>query len=298
MRDNLPTDRPDVENPDTGPDGGAAHASARSVRISEVVVSGKRLRVAVWPGDPVHVPLLLFNGIGARLELLAPFVDALGSAAETITFDIPGAGESPPPLLPYRLWMLARLTSHLLDVLGYERVDVLGISWGGTIAQQFAFQCSSRCRKLILAATTQGILMVPGSLQALLKLAGPRRHNDPAYLKENFGKMYGGAARVNPELFEQVAPLVGPANKRGYLFQQLALAGWTSLPWLPFLRQPTLVLAGDDDPLVPVINARLMASLIPEARLHVLHDGHFFLISSAAECAAVVREFLNSEGAS
>jgi pimeloyl-ACP methyl ester carboxylesterase len=59
-----------------------------------------------------------------------------------------------------------------------------------------------------------------------------------------------------------------------------------------------LVLAGDDDPLVPVINAKLMASLIPEARLHVLHDGHFFLISSAAEYTAVVREFLNSEEAS
>jgi len=112
--------------------------------------------VSRWPGNPAHVPLLLFNGIGARLELLAPFVDALGGAAETITFDIPGAGESPPPLLPYRLWMLARLTSRLLDVLGYERVDVMGISWGGTIAQQFALQCSARCRRLILAATTQG----------------------------------------------------------------------------------------------------------------------------------------------
>ncbi len=148
-----------------------------------------------WPGNPAHVPLLLFNGIGARLELLAPFVDALGGAAETITFDIPGAGESPPPLLPNRLWMLARLTSRLLDVLGYERVDVMGISWGGTIAQQFALQCSARCRRLILAATTQGMLMVPGSLQALFKMAGPHRHNDPAYLKENFGTMYGGAAR-------------------------------------------------------------------------------------------------------
>jgi len=92
MRNNVPTDRPEAENPDAGPDGFAARASAR-------------------PDDPAHVPLLLFNEIGARLELLAPFVDALGGAAETITFDIPGAGESPPPLLPYRLWMLARLTS-------------------------------------------------------------------------------------------------------------------------------------------------------------------------------------------
>src|SRR6266404_8961813 len=103
MHNNSPTVRPGAENLDTGPDGFAARASARAVRICEVMVGGQRLRVAVCPGDPAHVPLLLFNGIGARLELLAPFVEALGGAAETIAFDLPGAGESPQPLLPYRL---------------------------------------------------------------------------------------------------------------------------------------------------------------------------------------------------
>jgi hypothetical protein len=101
---NLSTDRPGTENLDAGPDGGAARTSVRAERISVVMVGGQRLRVAVgWQSGACA--LLLFNGIGARLELLAPFVDALGGGAGTITFYIPGAGESPPPLLPYRLWM-------------------------------------------------------------------------------------------------------------------------------------------------------------------------------------------------
>jgi poly(3-hydroxyoctanoate) depolymerase len=83
-------------------------------------------------------------------------------------------------------------------------------------------------------------------------------------------------------------------SRRGYLYQQLALLGWTSVPWLPLLRQKTLVLAGDDDPVVPVVNARILASLIRRAKLQIFNDGHLFLISSADEAAKAVREFLDS----
>src|SRR5262245_3763753 len=67
--------------------------------------------------------------------------------------------------------------------------------------------------------------------------------------------------------------------------------GWTSLPWLHLLLQPTLVMAGDDDPLVPLANGRILASLIPNARLATIDDGHLFLITSACQSAEIISEF-------
>ena len=74
----------------------------------------------------------------------------------------------------------------------------------------------------------------------------------------------------------------------GYLYQLTAAAGWTRLPFLPVIRQPALVVAGDDDPIIPLANARLMNLLIPRSRLHIYHGGHLDLATEAAELALVV----------
>lgn len=261
--------------------------SRREVRIREIRVLGVTLRVALWPGTPGGTPLLLFNGIGASFELLAPFVDEMGGT-EVIAFDVPGTGGSQTAPVPYRLWMLAVLTGRLLDELGLDRVDVLGVSWGGTIAQQFAAQNPRRCRRLVLAATTAGMLMVPPPPSILLKFATPRRYNDAQYRSSIAGEIYGGKARTDGD----VAHLFRRTRWTGYVMQQLALAGWTSVPWLPLVRQPTLVLAGVDDPVIPTANARLLGRLIPNSRVHLVDDGHLFLISSAEVVGPVVREFL------
>ena len=268
----------------------AAAGAPRPVQISELEVLGTRLRVAVWPGKRSQPPLLMFNGIGASLELLAPFADALVDV-EAIAFDVPGTGGSPNSPLPYRLWMLALLASRLLTRLGVTEVDVLGVSWGGALAQQFALQNPRRCRRLVLAATSQGVLMWPGKLSVLAKFVTPRRHNDAAYRDAIGGEIYGGKARGQRGLLAAARR----TTPRGYLMQQLAIAGWTSLPWLALLRQPTLVMAGDDDPVIPLVNARLMARLIRRSRLRVFADGHLFLLSDATEAGRCVREFLSDE---
>jgi pimeloyl-ACP methyl ester carboxylesterase len=85
---------------------------------------------------------------------------------------------------------------------------------------------------------------------------------------------------------------VGPP--RGYLYQLTAGAAWTSLPFLSWLRQPTLIVAGNDDPLIPLVNARLMRLLIPDSRLHVYPGGHLGLVTEAAELAPVVDGFLGA----
>ena len=268
--------------------------SGRTMEIRQVDVYGSTVRVAIWPGDREKTPLLMFNGIGASLELLVPFADALGDI-ETIAFDVPGTGESSQPLMPYRLWMLSMLASRMLRKLGYDNVDVLGVSWGGAFAQQFALQNPKRCRRLVLAATAQGFLMMPGKLSVLAKFFTPRRFNDPEHLSAIAGEIYGGQARDGKVSIQEFRR----TSKLGYLMQQMALLGWTSVPWLPLLPQPTLVMAGDDDPVIPLLNAKLMAGLIRNSRLYVFHDGHLFLISNAIEAGRVVRDFLTApEGTS
>jgi poly(3-hydroxyalkanoate) depolymerase len=245
----------------------------------------------VRAGDPSRPPLLLFNGIGANIELVEPFVNAL-PGPEAIVFDVPGVGGSPVPALPYRPSTIARLAARLLDQLGHERVDVLGVSWGGALAQQFAFQHAARCRRLVLAATSPGHLMVPGRLGVLLRMASPRRYKDADYMGRIAGDLYGGTLRRSPELAREHLRHVRWSSDYGYYLQLLAGVGWTSLPWLALLRQPTLVMSGADDPLVPMANARILARLIPYARLVSVEDGHLFLVTSARESARIVAEFL------
>jgi poly(3-hydroxyalkanoate) depolymerase len=258
-----------------------------------IVVDGRQLRIDVRPGTGQQPPLLLVNGIGASLELFQPFIDALDPALEVIRFDVPGVGGSPLPGLPYRFTGLCRLMARLLSELGHDEADVLGISWGGGVAQHFALLQRHRCRRLVLVATATGSLMVPARPAVLARMVTPRRYLDRRYLWENAGGLYGGSARSQPDRISALMHAenrVGPAL--GYVYQLAAGAGWTSLPFLPLIRQPTLILSGDDDPLIPLANARLMHSLIPRSQLHVYHGGHLSLATEAAELAPVVGQFL------
>jgi poly(3-hydroxyalkanoate) depolymerase len=258
-----------------------------------VAVGSQRLRVAVRPGGRRRVPLLLINGIGASLDLLQPFVDELEPSLEVIRFDPPGVGGSALPAFPYRFSGLCRLIAGMLSELGYDSVDVLGISWGGGVAQHFAAFHRDRCRRLVLVSTATGALMVPAKPAVLIRMATPRRYADRGYLERVAPLLYGGTARTDPA---RVAAAMHAHSRvgssRGYLLQLGAGAGWTSLPFLPLLRQRTLVMSGDDDPIIPLANARLMRRLIPDSRLHVYPGGHLGLVTEAAELAPVVDEFL------
>src|SRR2546429_3560581 len=139
----------------------ASETTRPQAETRAIAVSGQRLRVAIRKGDGTRTPLLLMNGVGVNLEVLQHFVDALNPAMEVIRFDVPGTGGSPAPLIPYRFSAHARLVTEMLDQLGYQQVDVLGVSWGGALAQQFAFHYPERCRRVILVSTGTAALMVP-----------------------------------------------------------------------------------------------------------------------------------------
>jgi poly(3-hydroxyalkanoate) depolymerase len=275
---------------------GRPQRSAVGDQMRTVTVRGRSLRVAVRGGTGEWSPLLLCNGIGAGLELLQPFVDALDPRREVVRFDMPGIGGSPPPVVPYHLWTLAPLLSGLLDQLGHQQADVLGISWGGGLAQQFAARCPSRVRRLVLAATSPGVLMVPGHPRALLRMLTPRRHRGHGYAPGIAGELYGGSVRDDHQLGRELLhATTRPITTRGYHYQLLATAGWTSLPLLPLLRPPTLILAGDDDPIIPQLNARILHRLIPRSELTIYHGGHLDLVTQAAHLAPLVEAFLSAE---
>jgi pimeloyl-ACP methyl ester carboxylesterase len=154
-------------------------------------------------------------GFGANLELLEPFVEAL-EEIEIVTFDAPGVGGSPTRILPYRYQDLARLADCLMHKLGYgTEIDVLGASWGGALAQQYAYFYPERCRRLILAATSTGAIMIPGRLSLLRRLLDPRRHYDRNYFKRIAPELYGGTLRGDPDILADHFQHIGSPYELG-----------------------------------------------------------------------------------
>src|SRR5262245_29598188 len=188
--------------------------------VEYVEVDGINLHVATQPGRATP-PLLLFNGIGANLEMCFPFMEAMPER-EMVIFDVPGIGRSQMSWRPRRFSGLARLARKLLDRLGYRQVDVIGVSWGGALAQQFARQYPERCRRLIPAATSPGAVMVPGRPSALSKMITPKRYLSPNYMLKAAGDIYGGEARRDPKIMSAHASRIIPPQFMGYLYQLIA----------------------------------------------------------------------------
>ena len=263
--------------------------------IEMMEAGGRTLRVAHWrldkPSD--HPPILFFNGIGANIEAVAPLAERLTERA-FVMFDMPGTGESPDPTVPYNPFTMSWTATQILDKLGLATVDVMGVSWGGAMAQHFTLQHPGRTRRLVLVATTAGMLMVPGNPAALTKMANPRRYIDPEFMNEHFMTLYGGMTKRPGSKAEHIGRLK-PPSPRGYLYQLFAMLGWTSLPALPFMSKDVLIMMGDDDQIVPLINGKILNTMIPNSKLEIFEGGgHLFLLTHADESIASIRAFLDA----
>ena len=265
--------------------------------VSMEQVGGRTLRTAAWrldmPSD--HLPVLFFNGIGANIEAVAPLAAAMPERG-FIMFDMPGTGESPDPLVPYNPFTMSWTASQLLDRFGLDEVDVMGVSWGGAMAQHFALQHPGRTRRLTLIATTPGMLMVPGNPAAFTKMADPRRYVDPEFMAKHFKTLYGGlTATAGEDHKSSHISRLKPPSPRGYMYQLMCMLGWTSLPALPFMSKETLIMMGEDDQIVPLINGKILKAMIPNSRLMTFEGGgHLFLLTHADESVAAIREFLGA----
>jgi len=258
--------------------------------------------VLSWRGHRIHVsdtgdgePLLLVSGLGCDADMWAPFVQE-SAGRRIIRFDAPGTGRSSSPLFPVSIAALAELAATVLDLYDVTSADVVGFSYGGAVAQQLAYDHPDRIRRLVLAATTCGLGSVPGSLQAMAAFANTLRFHSPAYFDRLAPTLYGGVtSRANGRANEMVKGTTSAPSSYGYAMQLLGAAGWTSLPFLERIRHETLVINGDDDPLVPVANAQMLAQRIPRARLEIVEQaGHLFLLDDAANLAPRIGRFVNA----
>jgi poly(3-hydroxyoctanoate) depolymerase len=253
------------------------------------------LRAHVRVGGDGH-PVLLIGGVWSQAGLWDDLLPHL-RGFESITFDPPGIGATELPRRPYTVGRLARFAAGVLDSVGVESAHVIGVSLGGAVAQELARRFPHRVDRLVLVSTGYGAPGLPGRPSALLRLAGPHVYRDADALERNAGQIFGGRLREEPALVRRW-PLKAPASLKGYLFRLTATVGWSSLRWLPELRQPTLVVHGDDDPIVPLPNGRVLANRIPHARLHVVRGGgHLLLLDSADEVFPVITDFLDAPDA-
>lgn len=271
---------------------GAMSGSADAAVIETVDVDGERLRVSLREG--AGTPLVICNDFAANLEILDDFVAALDRP--TLCFDPPGIGGSSDVHAMRRMPSLARLLLQLLDTLGMPKsVDMMGIGWGGLLAQQFARDHRARIRRLVLTATSSGQLMFPGRLASLMKLSRSSGLVRAAPDAPVARKLFGG--RRNDEcsaIATGMSRAVRP-TRRGHANQLYALAGYTSLPWLHRLQVPTLVMAGDDDSIVPMVNARVLSLLLPLAKLAVIRGGgHWFVLERTDEVVRILDGFLDA----
>jgi pimeloyl-ACP methyl ester carboxylesterase len=165
---------------------------------------------------------------------------------------------------PLTIAELGRITERVLDETGDDEVDVLGFSFGGTVAQELARIAAARVGRLILAATNGGHGSPVGSPIGLA-----------SWLASSGRRVFG-------------------RNVLGPWWQMLAVSAWSSWSWLDQLPQPTLVLAAGDDEVVPVAAARQLAAALPNATLVVVEGARhgFLLDADAPRAAQLVLDFL------
>lgn len=272
----------------------SAEPSGVDPREWTLVAGGVPLRVRVSGTGPT---LLLLNGLGAPMQVFEPLVSWF-PGRRLVRFDPPGVGGVPAPRCPLPLRRIARAAVALLDELGVDRTDVLGVSMGGGIAQELARRAPHRVRRLVLVSTSCGWAGVPMRPGAALALARLDRFQSPERYRALAPRLLGGRTACDDDALRRHTAVMtaAPHDPRGYLWQLAAAAAWTSAHWLHRIRCPVLVLHGDADPLVPVGNARLLAALLPDARLVLVPGGgHLVLFDTPEVTVPAIRRFLEHD---
>ena len=261
-----------------------------------------RSEFITWRGHRIFVtvtgqgdPLLLVPGLGNNVGMWVPFMQQFPNR-RIIRLDAPGTGLSSTPLFPISVPALADLLVAVLDDRGVPWADVVGFSYGGAVAQQLAFDHPTRVRRLVLAATNCGIGAFPGWLPAIMSLATPIRYYSPSFFDRTAAATNGGVTGRDQSVRDRMinARRSHPPAADGYALQLLGIFGWSSWHFLRCIPQETLVIAGDDDPLVPVANAEMLAERIPNATLEIVPGaGHLLLWDDAENLGRRISRFLN-----
>jgi pimeloyl-ACP methyl ester carboxylesterase len=241
-------------------------------------------------------PLLLIQGLGGNsLHWGEPFLAELERDLELVLYDQRGSGRSAPLTGDLDTAGLAADALALLDALGLERVNVLGISLGGMVAQELALAHPGRVRSLALGCTSCGGTQSRATDQEVVRtltaavLSGDRER----MLRTGFELVVSDAFAADPANYAAFAAAarLHPADVGLLMAQQQAVVGHDTYARLRGLQVPTLVVHGTADRMLAAVNGDLVASLIPGARLELLDGvGHLFFWEQPRRSAQLVRE--------
>jgi len=253
-------------------------------------------------GDPAAEPVLLIMGFTSNAAAWAPQIPALAERYHVIAFDNRGSGRTTQPDAPYTVPQMAADAAALLDHLGIASAHVVGASMGGMIAQEFALRYPRRVRSLVLACTTPGGPHSAGhdALMAAtdegLALDTMESAMSPERVKEMLEQLFTPEyiANPGPGFGQMIASTVQfPPTIAGLKGQTLAIRAHDTWDRLPRIVAPTLVIAGDADPLIDPENSRILAARIPGAELVLLPgQRHGFTAEKPEETNRAILDFL------
>ena len=253
-------------------------------------------------GDAAADTVLLIMGFSMNAGAWAPQIDALKARYHVIAFDNRGAGRSSQPAGSYSMAQFTSDTAALLDAVGAGPVHVMGASMGGMIAQEFTLRYPERVRSLTLLCTT------PGGPHS----AGYEQMRENARLLDEVTDLQASmtperALEFAQQLFTPeflAAPSAGlmqmagstaqfPSTLEGLKGQMAAILAHDTYERLPQIAVPTLVMAGDADPMIDPANSRILAERIPNARLRLFEgQRHGFTAEKPDEVNAEIVAFL------
>jgi 3-oxoadipate enol-lactonase len=245
-------------------------------------------------------PLVLIYGYTGDSGLWFRQIPALSKKYRVIAFDNRGVGRTDKPDIPYTMLMMAGDISGLLDAIGIDAAHVFGISMGGMIAQHFALNYPQKTTSLILGCTFCGgvhtIQPQPESLAILFDFERMKKMTLEEVVRQFIPFLFSQEfIEKNPDIVEErvAISLEYPTPMHGVTRQAGAILGHDTYELLPRIKSPTLVIAGDNDRLIPVENSRILASKIPKAELVIIKGaGHEFFIEAAEEANKIVLGFL------
>lgn len=243
-------------------------------------------------------PLVLIMGLGGDLQAWAQQVPVLSRHFRVITFDNRGAGRTSAPDRPYSIATMADDVADLLDQLNVPKAHILGFSMGGYIAQEFALKYPGRVDRLILLATAPAI---DGYGRNVVKgWMDVRRSNmsREQVVRLSSTWLYSAELMNDPDRFERSVTnsLNNPYAQQDHAFirQAQAVLAFDARDRLANVKAETLILAGNEDILVPPRNSEALAKLIPGAKLRVLSGAHLGCIEFPGEYNTAVLDHLGA----
>jgi 3-oxoadipate enol-lactonase len=244
---------------------------------------------------PEDAPVLvLANSLGTTQALWDRQLPALAERYRVLTYDHPGHGESPLPEPPPTVEAFARRLLALLDDVGFDRVSVCGVSLGGMVAMALALEAPERVERLVLACTSAGL----GSPDAWTERARVVRAEGMGAVADTVLARWftPELARDDPETVARFRTTLLATPPEGYARCCEAVGAWDAADRIGAITAPTLVVAGAEDPAIPVEHSELIASRIPNARLGVLERAaHLANVERADVFTSAVLEHLGQE---